>query len=934
MTNLSPEGIGEVRLSAQDPWPGLAAFNEESTHLFKGRERESEDVSRLIRREFLSVLFGKSGTGKSSLLRAGVFPLLRPIGFYPIYIRLRHDANEPPLSEQVKQALAETIESADSEIEAPQPSEDQSLWQYFHSTDNDWWDHRSHIITPVLVFDQFEEILTLGRETDARAKRSEAFLSDLEDLIEGRVPDHLQQRRDADATWRKEFDQRYNPMKRDLRIVLTLREDFLADLESLRERLKPVMLNRYRLLPMTGNQALQVVLEPAPGLVDEPIALQIIQRVSISERSTLQARPTREQIANRSVEPALLSVFCAELNLRRKAKGLSKIEETLLEGAREEILSDFYERSFSGLPRSVRDFVEDKLLTVTGARDRCEISNALAYHSNTEPIIRTLINRRLIRKETLGSSVWIELTHDTIADVARVSKRSRQERARIEAAETDLRLAKEEAVKRNRQRKRALLAAAGCFLLCLVAVVMAINAWSANRETIKAHGALKQIQNNVADLERQRAVLQKTNEDLIDTAETNLGAYIALAEAALLDPYPRSGPLLSASDIRSVREEFAEIKVTDSGKTTAGLREFRISAEPVIEEILNNHLDSAAQICDGVIGGTSTAKSELKSRLLKLKGDILVRQVSVAWYSQASLQQDGSPDPASKGLLTKLDNALAAYQEAFSLSGGNTAQEIILLTRLARAQIWRSRFDSSATVDREKAARLLDQAESQLNSAAGQEKASANVTLGNIEIFWMRGFLATSNGDDKAAVGFYEQSIAAANQEEAGQTGRPLARTGIAAEKLLALVQLSNCYERLIKAAPAGDTSLDPNDYKSRLADVLQSRIDLARQIQTRYRSSRYVMQILGFSYYDQARCHFEYSLPGVNAEDAYDALRLGLWLTLSDNTDRGRDVRNYFEKVFAKKWGSPDVGKALTEEMTNVMPKLQSLFQENKQTN
>jgi hypothetical protein len=942
MTNLTSDPTGEVELSSQDPWPGLAAFSEESTHLFKGRERESEEVSRLIRREFLCVLFGKSGTGKSSLLRAGVFPLLRPLGFYPVYIRLLHEESEPPLSDQVKQALSAAIRAAGGEIEAPEPKDAQTLWQYFYAIDTDWWDHKSHIITPVLVFDQFEEILTLGRETDARVKRADVFLSDLEDLIEGRVPDDLQKRREADPSWRAQFDEAYNPMKRDLRIVLTLREDFLADLESLRERLKPVMLNRYRLLPMTGSQALQVILEPAPGLVNESVALQIIQRVSVSERSTLQAKPTKEQIVNRSVEPALLSVFCSELNLRRKAKGLPEIDESLLEGAREEILSDFYERSFRGLPQSVRDFAEDKLLTVTGARDRCEISNALAYDSITVPTIRTLINRRLIRKETLGSSVWIELTHDTIADVARASKRSRQERARIEAAETELRLAKEEAMRRNRQRKRALLFAAAAFMLCLAAVGLAINAWRVNRKYIKANGALKQmeerretLQKTMVVLQNEQTTLKKANEGLIGAAEINLDAYIALAQASLLDPYPRSDPLLSGSDVRSVREEFAAIKVGSAANVTERInKEFRLSAEAALLAIIDNDLDGAAQACERAISEGSTLEAEARSRLLRLKGDILIRQVSVDWYGDQSLQQNGPAEPKAKDLQAKVDNALATYQSAFPLTNDNTGQEVILLTREARALIWRSRLDSQGADDEENAARLIDQASSRLKRPDGQNKPSANLCIAQIEVFRMRGFLSVRKGDNQAAAGFYEQSIAAASQGAAEQANERLSRTGIVAEKLLALVRVANCYEELIKASLAGDTSLDLNDYKGRLTDVLEKRIDLAREILTRYRSSRYVMQILGFSFYDQARCHFQYALLGLNDEDAYDALRQGFLLTLSDNTDRGKNLRNYFEEVISKKWGNPEVGKALTDEMRKAMPKLQSLFQEPKQSN
>jgi hypothetical protein len=953
MSDPSVEGP-EVELSEQDPWPGLAAFAEESTHFFKGRECEADDVSRLIRREFLCVLFGKSGTGKSSLLRAGVFPRLRPSGFYPVYIRLRHEEFEPPLSEQVKHFIAETIRHAAGEIEAPEPGDQQTLWQYFHAADADWWDRKSHLVTPVLIFDQFEEILTVGRETEARTARANAFLSELEDLIEGRVPDDLQRRRDIDPAWRAEFDRVYNPAKRDLRIVLTLREDFLADLESLRERLKPVMLNRYRLLPMNGSQALQVVLEPAPGLVDEPVALQIIQRVSISDRSRLQTNPTREQICQRTVEPALLSVFCAELNRRRKALGLAKIDETMLEEAREEILSDFYERSFAGLPPPVRDFVEDKLLTLTGARDRCEISNALSYDSITEPVLGTLINRRLIRKEISGSSTWLEFTHDTIADVARVSKRSRQERARIEAAETELRLAREEAVKRDRQRKRALLVAAGCFLLCLVAVVLAIKLWSSNREIInrnreiiRVHGAMKQVeqkrddlQEAVAELEKKRESLQKKNEELIEGSETKLGMYIAFANAALLDPYPRSRELLNRSDLQNVRDEFATIKdsLANSGSAAGRIdREFRVAAKDVIEAILRNDLDGAAQACDRAISANSTAENEVKARLLKLKGDILVHLVSVNWYSKPDLQRDGPSDPGAKELLEKLDRALAAYLAALEPTTGNRAQEAILLTRQARARIWRSRLESEPAGDLDQAAGLIQQAESRVANAPNQQQV--NLSLARVEILRIRGFLSVRRGDDAAAAGFYEQSLAVANQVEASlqnqadpsqRSDRP-ALTTLLTEKLLAWTQLAACYERLIKKAAAGDPSIDLNDYKNRLADVLAKRIDLAETILKRYRSSRYIMQILGFSYYDQARCHFDYSLPGLTDHNADDKLRRGFLLTLSDDTSRGDDLRNYFEQVLDRETGNPGFGKAVIKEMRATVPFLQSLFQEDK---
>ncbi len=56
------------------PWPGLASFREQDKNYFKGREPDIEILLTLVNRERLTVLFGVSGLGKSSLLQAGLFP--------------------------------------------------------------------------------------------------------------------------------------------------------------------------------------------------------------------------------------------------------------------------------------------------------------------------------------------------------------------------------------------------------------------------------------------------------------------------------------------------------------------------------------------------------------------------------------------------------------------------------------------------------------------------------------------------------------------------------------------------------------------------------------------------------------------------------------------------------------------------------------------
>ncbi|MGO9797398.1 MAG: hypothetical protein ACLPLZ_14980, partial [Terracidiphilus sp.] len=66
--------VTAIPVAPQNPWPGLAPYTEQQHDLFFGRELEIEEILRLIQRDTLTVLFGRSGSGKSSLLHAGVFP--------------------------------------------------------------------------------------------------------------------------------------------------------------------------------------------------------------------------------------------------------------------------------------------------------------------------------------------------------------------------------------------------------------------------------------------------------------------------------------------------------------------------------------------------------------------------------------------------------------------------------------------------------------------------------------------------------------------------------------------------------------------------------------------------------------------------------------------------------------------------------------------
>lgn len=69
------EGLVDLQ-SLINPFPGLRPFGVEESHLFFGREGQSDEVlSKLAENRFVSIL-GTSGSGKSSLMYCGLIPIL------------------------------------------------------------------------------------------------------------------------------------------------------------------------------------------------------------------------------------------------------------------------------------------------------------------------------------------------------------------------------------------------------------------------------------------------------------------------------------------------------------------------------------------------------------------------------------------------------------------------------------------------------------------------------------------------------------------------------------------------------------------------------------------------------------------------------------------------------------------------------------------
>jgi len=506
--------MSETPVDPQQPWPGLASFTEETRGFFYGRDEEVTELARRVQRKLLTILFGQSGLGKTSILNAGIVPRLRQEGYSPVYVRIDYAASAPEPSEQIKQAILRATESTGRWTRPGTAVEGESLWEFLHHRDDQLLDDAGKVVTPLLIFDQFEEIFTLAQGDDAGRQRAARFVEDLADLVENRLPKTLEARLDDDES----IVERFDFTRGDYRVLIALREDYLAHLEAFKGQMPSITQNRMRLARMNGTQALDAVRKPGGALVNEEVAEAIVRFIAGGA-----------ELRNAEVEPSLLSLICRELNNARIAQGRREISVDLLVGSRETILSEFYERALADQPPGVRKFIEDEMLTESGFRESLaeeRVRKAFAAAGAAPDALATLVNRRLLRIEERLDLRRAELTHDVLCGVVSASRELRHEREALEVAEQQLAAQKARELATRKALTRARQIAMGCAVLAVVALGGAVFGFLGMK---RAQQAEAQAEATRAMAEQARGESEKLVTYLLDDF------YLELAPVGRLD---------------------------------------------------------------------------------------------------------------------------------------------------------------------------------------------------------------------------------------------------------------------------------------------------------------------------------------------------------------------------------------------------------------
>ena len=233
----------------QNPYPGLRPFKFEESYLFFGREGQSEDLFRRLKSNHFVAVVGTSGSGKSSLVRAGLLPLLasgfmsntgsgwriaifRP-GNSPIH-NLAHALVHPELAEAAPAKEAQA--SAGLKVGITETILRRSAVGLLDYADGKEFAAGENLL---VVVDQFEELFRFKKESGIEKAEDEA------------------------AAFVKLFREATRDKTGRVYVVITMRSDFLGDCAQFRDLPEAINDGQYLIPRLSRDQLRQVIESPA-----------------------------------------------------------------------------------------------------------------------------------------------------------------------------------------------------------------------------------------------------------------------------------------------------------------------------------------------------------------------------------------------------------------------------------------------------------------------------------------------------------------------------------------------------------------------------------------------------------------------------------------------------------------------------------------------
>lgn len=418
-------------MEKNNPWLALSTYEEEDKDKFKGREQDTQNMLTMLLQNEYVVCYAASGDGKSSLINAGVCPEMRKVGYYPIKIVFSTDEYEGiniPQNENGKidfdTCILKKIEEAISQVNRrSKESENQiefKVDEQFVSfpaylSTNLWWKLRTQIIQaqvgygkfdyiPVLIFDQFEEIL--------RARWKNEFFEWLETLSSDECPD---------AIYSSVSDYEKLPSRKNFKAIFSMRYEYVGELDywtSQRYFIPQMMRGRYFLKPFTIEQAELII----KAHQSDDVASQ---QLSINANNIASNLADTDNNVSAIMLSLLSYILYEQWSLNKDYEFTPQNVARLMFTHYENILSR------CKISDKERNALESALISSNGARRRMPLSDerlSIFAGDAGNSKIEDLVKEHILRQ----NDDYIEIVHDRLVEAIYEGNKKRKEEELIQ----------------------------------------------------------------------------------------------------------------------------------------------------------------------------------------------------------------------------------------------------------------------------------------------------------------------------------------------------------------------------------------------------------------------------------------------------------------------------------------------------------------------
>jgi hypothetical protein len=403
------------------PYRGIESFRYIDQRVFCAREEETWDLLRniLINRGVL--LYGDSGSGKSSLINAGLIPEALKENLYAHRLRVQPRRGREIKVERISTETDDGPPFLPSDLVDPAGTDDRalsfeiSLDEFYKQLDRLRLKPRVDEPRPLLIFDQFEEFITLFEEPGGPSK-------DGPSTIQANILAVLTSILQDEAL----------PVK----LLFVFREEYLAKLNIL-FKAAPELLDQYvRLLPPRVEEAQQIIVAPfADEEVKERFAGKINHVRELEQLAEQIATQIQQRSENGFINLTELQIVCRKLwDSRDPAKYFENNNhdiQKVLEGYWADALKklgDLYEPSIALLGH---------MITSTNTRNIVSEPDLKSFEKENfsdDQISRSLnalVESRLVRREPRHKIYFYEIVSEFLVPWIRDKRAAR--RAQIEA---------------------------------------------------------------------------------------------------------------------------------------------------------------------------------------------------------------------------------------------------------------------------------------------------------------------------------------------------------------------------------------------------------------------------------------------------------------------------------------------------------------------